>query len=88
MNEEKVVKNEMIVKEKEITDMVVFNIPDETIEEIIAISDNAEVWAKVADGGFLISEKILPSLVGIIYGIHPYLIKWEEKQPTKIPLVS
>jgi hypothetical protein len=67
---------------------VLINIPDETIDEIITIGDDAAVWAKLVDSGFLINDKTIPTIEGIIYQIHPYLVRWEGKQPHKIPHVS
>ena len=70
---------------KEITTVT---IPDETIEKIISIGDGTAIWAKLVDGGFSINDKIITEMKGVICGINPYLVKWENKQPHKIQHIS
>lgn len=72
---------------KESRDLVTIDISEDTIEEIIAIGNDVAIWAKVVDGGFSANDKTVPEIIGNICGISPYLVKWEGKQPHKIPHV-
>lgn len=85
---EEKVNTEIISKENTKGNLVLFDIPDETIEQIIAFGDDAALWVKVVDGGFRANDKTVPEITGIIREIHPYLVRWENGQPDKIPDVQ
>jgi hypothetical protein len=71
----------------EMRDIETREIPDETVQEIIGIGEDVPHWAKVTEGGFLIFEKTIPELEGIICELYNYLVEWDGKKPHKIPTV-
>jgi hypothetical protein len=78
-------QKDIMDKEKRGGDLVTVNIPKETIDEVIKIGDDVAMWSKVVDGGFSINDKIITEYDGIILGINLYCVRWENKQPHKIP---
>jgi len=80
-----IMEKQLISKEEGIGELTTVNIPDEIIEEIISIGGDSVMWSKLVDGGFLINEKTIPAIEGIIFRIHPYMVRWDNKRPHKIP---
>jgi len=63
------------------------SIPDEDIDAVAALSDDLAQWAKLVPGGFQFPnrDKVIPELVGTIKSITPYLVKFENGVPSKLP---
>jgi hypothetical protein len=65
-------------------------IPDNRIDEVIDLSANQAMFAKVVEGGFRIlnQDKFIKAFVGKIVDVAPYLIKFENGIPEKKPNVQ
>ena len=67
-------------------------IPDQVYEDLIAISDDSRLWARLTDGGFKFpaQDKVVPELVGRIKVINLYTAKFPEGggAPQKRPWVK
>ena len=62
-------------------------IPDEKIDQVISLSDDQTIWVKLIEGGFKIvsQDKFVKFLEGKTVDVNPYLIKFENGTPTKLP---
>ena len=65
--------------------LINIEIPEETINLVASMADENAVWPKLTDGGFLLNEKVIPELKGVLAAIRPYYVKWTNKKPEKIP---
>ena len=78
-------------KELTLKSNATITIPDQTIEDMIALTDDTCHWCKLADGGFKFvnQDKIVPEIVGRMMSIQPYLINFEagDRLPAKKPHV-
>jgi hypothetical protein len=68
---------------------VLIRIPEETLEEIVAMADDHILWMKATQFGFSHDEKVISEIRGIIIQAEPYLVKFEGigKPPIKKPHV-
>lgn len=66
-------------------EIVEVTIPQEKIDLITHLADENAIWVKITDGGFIINDKIIAEIVGIIKNINPYYVLWTDKKPSKIP---
>jgi hypothetical protein len=68
------------------------SIPDESIHQVMKLSDDVAIWAKPVAGGFQFpsQDKIVPEIVGTIVQIQPYLINFDagDRLPAKKPHVE
>jgi hypothetical protein len=78
-------------KEEENEEEYDLTIPDENLDQCERLADEVTIWAKLDKGGNGIviesQGKILPELKGRILSIQPYLVKFSEDGPEKIPHV-
>jgi len=81
-------QKDLMDKEKRGGDIVTVSISDETIEQIISMGDDVAMWAKMVDNGFSINDKTFSKIEGVIIDIKPYLVKWDNNKPYKIPNVA
>jgi hypothetical protein len=83
--------DEIITQENEV-EKYELTIPDENLDQCIRLADDVTIWAKLDKGGNGIviesQGKILPELKGKILSIQPYLVKFNEGVPEKIPHVE
>ena len=63
------------------------SIDNGTLEDVAALSDDWAMWVKLRDSGFefVSMDKTVPELVGKIIDIRPYLVRFENGQPDKLP---
>ena len=68
------------------------SIPDQTIEDVIALADDTCQWCKLVTGGFkfINQDKIAPEIIGRMMSIKPYLIDFDQgdRLPAKKPHVK
>jgi hypothetical protein len=68
------------------------SIPDESIHQVIKLSDDLAIWAKLVVGGFQFAnqDKIVPEIIGTLVQIQPYLINFDagDRLPAKKPHVE
>ena len=77
-------KNQLL--KSETADFMDIMIPQEKIDLIARLGDENAMWVKIVDGGFLVNgEKVVPELRGVIVSVNPYLVRWTDKRPEKIP---
>jgi hypothetical protein len=79
------------IKELTLKSNATITIPDQTIEDMIALADDTCQWCKLTDGGFKFvnQDKIVPEIVGRMMSIQLYLINFEagDRLPAKKPHV-
>jgi hypothetical protein len=67
-------------------------IPDENLDQCLRLADDVTMWAKLDKGGNGIvidsQGKILPEIKGKLVSIQPYLVRFNESSPEKIPHVD
>jgi hypothetical protein len=63
-------------------------IPEETLDKLLKTAEQNTILASVKkDGGFEVKTSWFESLTGVICEIDDYLVKWENKQPHKLPYI-
>ena len=81
-------ENQAVLNPKEMKDVVTVSIPDEKIEEVLQTGSDSDVlWAKFNPSGFVLNNHTLPELQGILFHIHPHLLRFNGKTPEKLPNV-
>jgi hypothetical protein len=79
-------ENQELIKREESHGVVTISIPDEKIEEILQTGGDSDIlWVKFNPSGFVLNDRTLPELQGVILDIHPHLIRFEGKTPEKLP---
>ena len=64
-------------------------IPEETLDKLLRTAEQNTILASVKkDGGFEIKNTWFNSLTGVICKIDPYLIKWENREPHRLPYIE
>ena len=64
-------------------------IPQETLDKLLKTAEQNTILASVKkDGGFEVKDAWFNSLTGVICEIDPYLIKWQDRQPDKLPYIE
>lgn len=64
-------------------------IPQETLDKLLKTAEQNTILASVKkDGGFEVKGAWFRELVGVICSIDPYLIRWEGKEPSKLPYLE
>jgi len=66
-------------------ELMTVTIPEETIDLFARLSDENAMWIKINDAGFLINDKIIAEIIGIIVNVYLYYVMWVDKKPSKIP---
>jgi len=65
------------------------SIPDENLQDVLNISDDLAVWAKLDRGGngfyFPSQDKTVTELTGVVKSLSPYLVRFEDNIPHKLP---
>jgi hypothetical protein len=81
-------ENQDVLRPEEVKDIVTVSIPDEKIEEILQTGGGSDVlWVKFNTSGFVLNDRTLPELQGVLFHIYPHLIRFEGKTPRKEPNV-
>ena len=63
-------------------------IPKETLDKLLKTAEQNTLLATVKkDGGFEVKKSYFESLTGVITKIEPWLVKWERREPDKIPYI-
>lgn len=65
-------------------EMITIDIPQQKIDLISNLADENVLWVKTTDGGFMVHDKVIPEITGVIVSITPYYVMWVDKKPTKI----
>ena len=61
-------------------------IPEETLEKLLRTAEQNILLASVQkDGGFEVKNASFEALTGVMIAIEPYLVRWERKEPHRIP---
>jgi hypothetical protein len=58
----------------------------DTIDSIIDTCEGDSMFVKLVQGGFMVSDRIVPELVVRIIGNEPYWMRWVNNQPEKLEL--
>ena len=66
------------------------SIPEDKLDAVIDLSDDQTSWVKVIEGGFKVinQDRFVKSFTGRIIDVTPYLMKFENGVPSKIPHVA
>ncbi len=66
------------------------SIPDDKLNAVIDLSDDQTSWVKVIEGGFKVinQDKFVKGFTGRIMDVTPYLMKFENGVPHKLPHVA
>lgn len=88
MQEEKKKKKEEKSVEK--VEKGVPAIPDDKLRAVMDVSGDQTQWLKTVEGGFKVikQDKFLKNVTGRIISLDPYLMKFENGVPTKLPHVA
>jgi len=64
-------------------------IPQETLDQLLKTAEQNTILASVKkDGGFEVKDAWFNSLTGVICEIDPYLIRWQNREPHKLPYIE
>jgi hypothetical protein len=64
-------------------------IPEETLDKLLETAGQNTVLASVRKGGgFEVKDLWFAELVGVICEIKPYLVKWTDRKPDKLPYIA
>ena len=66
------------------------DIPAEVLDECYATAEDMVTWMKPRGNSFQVDDltQPIPEIVGRIIEINPYLVKWENNEPDKIPYIK
>jgi hypothetical protein len=66
------------------------SIPEDKLNAVIDLSDDQTLWTKVIEGGFKVinQDKFVKGFTGRIVDVTPYLMKFENGVPHKLPHVA
>ena len=65
-------------------------IPEDRLDAVIGLSEDQTMWLKLVEGGLKVvaQDKFIKNVTGAIIDVTPYLMKFENGVPSKIPHVA
>ena len=62
---------------------------DETLDQLLRTAEQNTILVSVKkDGGFELKGTWFETLTGVICDISPYLVRWENREPDKLPYIK